>query len=481
MSVFRIAWRSIQQRGLASLLTAISMALGVMLVVAVLLIMGVVSESFRNNSSLGYNMILGAKGGQLQLVLNTVYHLSKPIENVPYAFYQEFVPAEQRADGKDGDLYAAVVFAIPLCMGDYYEGFRVVGTTPRMFDEFEYDGARGRKYEFAEGRNFKTFTPEHGYFESILGAKVARDTGLKVGDTFSPTHGSDDGEAHDVFHVVGVLRSSGTPNDRAVFVNLEGFLLLDGHAKPLASDVTPTAPLPSVVPTWDSLVSDEELDRVSKLAPERRRLQPLAIEAREVTSILIRTVHPAVAMNLENSINEGNQAQAVMPVRVIHELFAKFVDPIQSVLLAITGLVCVISGISILVSIYNSMNDRKHDIAVMRALGAGRRKIMLIVMLEAMILALGGGFVGWLSGHLLIGGVASPTIEDQTGVVVSVFDHSPKVNPFELLAESPIIDWEVSSEFLLIPGLILLAIVVGFLPALAAYRTDVAKALSASP
>src|SRR5437868_341987 len=96
MSLFRIAYRSILQRGVASLLTMLSMALGVMLVVAVLSIHGVVSQSFRNNASLGYNMIVGAKGGQEQLTLNTVFYLSKPVENIPYTYYLEFLKRDQR-------------------------------------------------------------------------------------------------------------------------------------------------------------------------------------------------------------------------------------------------------------------------------------------------------------------------------------------------------------------------------------------------
>src|SRR5947208_697607 len=96
MSFFRIALRSILQRGVASLLTMFSMALGVMLVVAVLSIHGVVSQSFKNNASLGYNMIVGAKGGQEQLTLNTVFYLSKPVENIPYTYYLEFLKRDER-------------------------------------------------------------------------------------------------------------------------------------------------------------------------------------------------------------------------------------------------------------------------------------------------------------------------------------------------------------------------------------------------
>ena len=98
MSRWKIAWRSVQRRGLASALTGFSMALGVMLVVGVVSIHGLVEESFRNNSSIGYNMIVGAKGGSLQLVLNTVYYLSQPVENIPYSYYQEFLSAPEQID-----------------------------------------------------------------------------------------------------------------------------------------------------------------------------------------------------------------------------------------------------------------------------------------------------------------------------------------------------------------------------------------------
>ncbi|MEM7316883.1 MAG: ABC transporter permease, partial [Planctomycetota bacterium] len=185
---------------------------------------------------------------------------------------------------------------------------------------------------------------------------------------------------------------------------------------------------------------------------------------------------------LTNRINEGQKARAVSPINEIYTLFNNFVNPVKWVLLGITALICVVSGVSILVSIYNSMNDRKHEIAVMRALGAGRRKILAIVLAESVLLSLLGGLLGWVVGHLLIGGVAGPMIENRTGVTIGIFDLAPRVNPFEILGESPIMDWKgISSELLLIPALILLAIAVGFLPALTAYRTDVAKALSANP
>jgi putative ABC transport system permease protein len=460
MPLWKIAWRSIQRRALASGLTAFSMALGVMLVVAVLLIHGVIAESFRNNSSLGYNLIIGAKGGRLQLVLNTVFYLSEPVENIPYTFYQEFLSAEERGDGQDGRWKDYVERVVPICMGDYFQQYRVVGTTPKMFDNFIYNEDTQEKYEFAAGRNFQHLSDEYGYFEAVIGATVARETGLKVGDSIESTHGSTEGERHgDQFYIVGILAPSGTPNDRAVFVNMEGFYLLKGHAKPVEGQTTASA--------------------LSTDVDSRLKRTPLPIPQREVTALLVKT-SPIITRGLSNTINEGPVAQAVFPVGEISSLFSRIVQPFQRVLLALTVMICIVSGISILVSIYNSMSDRRREIAIMRSLGAGRYTVMAVVLLEAVILSLGGGLLGWLAGHGLIA-MASPLIEAETGVTIGLFDFAPAVNLLAYLTEDPIINLEFSTEWILVPGLILLAIAVGFLPAVAAYRTDVADALSANP
>ena len=521
MSKWKIAWRSIQRRGLASCLTALSMALGVMLVVAVVSIHGVVEQSFHNNSGLGYNMIVGAtKGGRLQLVLNTVYYLSQPVENIPYSYYMEFLSADeieqyQRAIGidepgepREGKFKMFTSFAIPVCLGDYYGHFRVVGTTPQLFDNFVYDAVEGKKYEFERGRNFLTNSEEHGFFECIVGAKVAREKDLQIGSKIEATHGDPEGELHDEhpFTVVGILKASGTPNDRGVFVNIEGFYLMDGHAKPIEKPSTNKDLEASSMAAAEE-VSDHELDstldtdghfehrqQVKKSTPSQR-FRPISVPEREVTAILIKTVNQVVQAGLTNIINEAPEAQAASPVAEIFALFNVIVRPIKQTLLVLTIMICIVSGISILVSIYNSMSDRRHEIAVMRALGAGRGTVMSVVLFESIMLSLGGGLLGWLVGHALIG-LASPIIESRTGVAVGFFDF-PSVNINEYLN----VDWLINvvnavrngmgfdpvtgiplpTELWLIPGLVLLAIVVGVLPALAAYRTDVAKALTSSP
>jgi putative ABC transport system permease protein len=458
MSLFGIAWRTIRQRLLTSGLTALSLALGVALVVATLVIGDLVSQAFSSGSGLGYNMIVGAKGSPLQLVLNSVYLVSKPIENVPWAFYEDFLPAGARADGTAGTFAGSVRTAVPICMGDYFKGFRVVGTNAAYFDRLSYGGgvalgmppwlarllgkpttmSAPRPFAFAAGRNFR----DDEFFGGVLGSEVAATLGLAVGDTFSPTHGADDGLVHDPFTVTGVLARTDTPVDRGVYVNMEGFYLQEGHAKPVEG----VAARPPETPAGAGPA-------------------PLPREQREVTAVLVETISqpglPAelAAMALRTRINEGRDGQAAEPIREISVLLGLFVRPLELLLLLLTTLVVIVSAIGILVSMVGSSLERSRDVAVMRALGARRSQVLATVLIEAVILALGGGLVGWVLGHGIVAAIG-PMITTNAGVSATFFSAAP------------------TAELLLVPFLIALAILAALLPALAAYRTDVAKWLA---
>jgi putative ABC transport system permease protein len=442
MSFWKIAWRNIEQRALASTLTGLSMALGVATMIAVIVIHSVAVRQFSQDAQ-GYHLIVGGKGGALQLVLSTVYYLGQPLYPIPYSYYQKFQPGGEFADQTE--------VAIPICLGDSYvapdgTAFRVVATTPDLFDKIHYGTNRDgtpKTYQFQPGgRNFKT----EGYFEAVVGSVVAANSGLKVGDEVSPTHGvGGQGHKHRGFKVVGVLRPTGTANDRAVFINMEGFYLLEGHAL-----------------AHGDHHEEEAAEHDHEHAGHDEELHPLPLDEREVTSILVLCSSPYAPAVLDNAINkgEGRIAQAVFPGREVTTLLESFVGPIQLVLLVLTILIVIVAGISILVSIYNSMSERSHDIAVMRALGASRGAVMAIILVESILLSLGGGLVGMALGHGMIG-LASPYVEARTGVTLGLFQF----------------DWQ---ELVLIPGLVVLASLVGFLPALAAYRTDVAKSLARS-
>ncbi|MEL7499097.1 MAG: ABC transporter permease [Planctomycetota bacterium] len=601
MNVFLIAWRSIQHRGLGSLLTIISMALGVMMVVAVLTIHGVVDTSFKNNNSFGYNMIVGARGGGLQLTLNSVYYLSRPVEAIPYEYYLAFCDGEtrerelQRSIGfearqtiddtqalidslgvascpvshalidaattdsyryqqdeamrirKDGVYRRWTHIAVPMCLGDSYvhpstgDAFKCVGTKPSFFTDLVLDVDTEEKFEFAQGRNFIEESPEHGYFECVIGAAVARRCGLGIGDRVQATHGdpsSDSSHLHEQnYTIVGVLNGTGTPHDRVVFLNMEGFFLMEDHAKPVeddsilgavdrdeaeddqdAADIDPdlvdpfddendtfenalqTTPPPAVGNQREAETDDLVDEPLPPVNPDLQRV-PLPVEQREVTSILVRTSlkdpYGLLPDMLPAQIGEGDlertldwtpfrpvksqkAAQGVNPVSEVTRLFEGIVDPIRWLLLALTSMICVVSSISIVVGIYNSMNQRQHEIAVMRALGASRGKVMSIMLCESILLAVAGGLLGWIAGHGL-NALLSPIVEDRTGVQVGFFSFAPGLE----LSKLPVLEnfasvlgkASVSSEILLVPVLVLLAILVGLYPAVSAYRTDVSKSL----
>ena len=166
-------------------------------------------------------------------------------------------------------------------------------------------------------------------------------------------------------------------------------------------------------------------------------------------------------MGLPNAINDEPLVQAVTPAREILTLFDSIVGNLRLLLLVLAVLVVVVAGIGVMVSIYNSMNDRRRDIAIMRSLGARRSTVMVVILLESILLSVGGGVAGVVVGHATMG-LISPWIVSQTGVAIGIFQFH----------------W---MELALVPSLVALATVVGFLPATTAYSTDVAKALSLAP
>lgn len=464
MSLWKIAYRSIQQRMLASTLTAISMALGVALVVAVLVIYSVVDASFRRNAQ-GFNLIVGAKGSPLDLVFNTVYHMGNPIRAIPYKCYEEL---------DHGKYSSEVETAIPVCIGDNYKGFRIIGTLPTMFEKLEYLG--GRKYQFAQGENFE----KENIHDAVIGAVAARKTGLRVGDTFRPVHGveSEHGREHEPFKVVGILAATGTPNDRALFVNMEGFYAM--HADEEEADEeeeAEAAPKVAHAETKDAVAATKVAH--DKHTPAHDGKEKPGHEHKEaghdghdhaghdhekkVTAVLVVLDESRIdrAQALFGLLNDEPYTQAVRPAEVIDRLFKELIGNIEVVLLILAVLIVIVAGIGILVSIYNSMNDRRHEIAIMRALGARRQTVMMIILLESILLSLGGGALGLTLGHGLVAAM-TPLIVEQTGVAMNLLYFQP-------------------AELILIPGLIVLASLVGYLPAVMAYRTDVARSLVANP
>jgi len=447
MNLFSIAWKSIRQRFLSSSLTAFSVALGVMLMVSVLVIYGIMDRMF-SQQSIAYDLIVGPKGSDMQLVLNTVYRVSAPLQNLPYLYYQEL-----KNDPR-------VVLAVPFCLGDTTEkgGFPIVGTTEEYF---EHPYTPGEEFRL-KGDSFKSS------FDAIIGAEVARANEWDLGTQFQLVHGGAESHKHEEkFTVVGVLAPTGTPNDKTVFIHLNGFYAISGH----------DAPLKEAVKRWHEFsgrgTSDSEINAAAAEwaqkcgipieepphAPGEHHHHHKSCDVqKEVTAILVNMKSVVAAAMFNGEMKRGYKVQAVNPIVPMQRLMSTILGNVRTVLIVLTALIIIVSGVGIFVSIYNSMSDRRKEIAIMRALGAQRRTVFSIILAESILLCFGGGILGILLGHGLVF-AAAPIVQQQTGLLINPF-------AFEEI------------EFVLLPALIALASAIGIVPGLSAYRTDVARALA---
>ncbi|MCL2348553.1 MAG: ABC transporter permease [Planctomycetaceae bacterium] len=464
MPLWKIALRSIQHRALSSGLTAFSMSLGVALVVAVIVIHGVIADSF-NRSAQGYDFIVAPKGNALDVVFSTVFYRKPPVGTVPAKYLDEL------QFGKYAD---RVDTAIPIAIGHHYNLCPVIGTTSDFFD-LEY--MNGRTYRFEKGGNFD----RDDVYTAIVGSKAQLTASLKIGDTFRPSEVNIDSKEksgdndHQPFKVVGILQPTGTAVDTAIFVNIDGFECIHGvmpeqekgdrgqgtggrenhadhaeddhdHAGENAHDHKPVAY--SAI-----LVKAKQRQSASTLDKKAVTESGEEIKAEELN----RTRIDIGAMALPAEIDKNVDVQAVLPAKEITALLETLVGDIQLVLIMLACLVIVVAGIGMMVSIYNTMNERRQEIAVMRALGARRFTVMAIILLESMILSLAGGLLGVIIGHCMIQ-LLGPWISSYSGIVLYAWHFEPM-------------------ELILIPGLVALSSVIGYLPAVVAYRQDVATSL----
>lgn len=452
MNLFQIAYRSLRQRTLSSVLTMFSVALGVGLIVAVLVVYGVIDGLFAQTGS-GFDLLVGPKGSETQLVLSTVYRIENPSEPLPYRYFKELQddPRVERA--------------VPLAVGDATEegGFKIVGTTPEFFLLPYARDAAGEPKQFLLTGTMKS------QWDAIIGSQVARDNGWDIGSEFKMVHGgqsvADGGHVHDEkFTVRGVLAPTGTPNDRSVFVNLRGFLALDGHDKPISEAIDREA---EFFGETKQQIRDRYADAIAAIEASTGHYHgPMPDLQKEISAVMLvmskrgksEFAGQANAIKMRAEINEGFKAMAVNPVAVMSRLIKTQIGDIKNVMLILTGLIVVVSAVGIFTSIYNSMSDRKREIGIMRALGARRATMLGIILAETTLLCIGGGLVGFLGGHALVL-LSAPWITEKYGLVIDPWH-------FEYV------------ELTIFPVLLLLAIIVGILPGLTAYRTDVASALS---
>ena len=412
--LFRIVRKSLRQHIVSTTVTALAIALAAGLVMSVFAIQRQTYAAF-TGGDIGFDAVLGARGSQLQLVLNTVFHLETSPGNIPYSLYKEIAGNAQ------------VELAIPYAVGDNYEGFRIVGTTEEIFTEFGF--RRGKKFQPEPGGRFFDSDAQ----EAVIGSFAARETGLKIGDIFQPYHGLifDEKNRHnDDYTVVGILEPTNSPSDRVIWIPLDGIYRMSGHVLRGAGE-NYTAQTGETIPD----------------------------EAKEVSAVMLKFKSPQAELNLDQLINrQGKAATLAFPIgRTMAELFDKL-GWVNRVLELVAYLVVVVAAFSILAGIYNSINERRREFAIFRALGARRPTVFAVILLEAVSIAAIGTLLGYCVFILIMWATAF-IVREQTGVVLDIFRF----------------EWALVFTPLL---MIIVGAVAGILPALKAYRTDVAENLS---
>jgi putative ABC transport system permease protein len=406
VNVASLAWKGVRQRALSSTLTAVSVALGVALVTLVFQLRGVSRRAF-DDAARGYDVVLGGvHTSPLTTVLSTVFLADNPTDTIPIEAF--------RAIQKDG----RVKHAVPYAVGDVYKGYRVVGTTPAFFEAIET--AKGQPIGASvTGR----LLGKEDDFEAVAGAFVASRTGLKVGSVFKVTHGLEDGghEHEDAWRVVGVLAPTGTPLDRAIFITLGSFFHIADHQHPDAA-----------------MGGDEPADPVWA-----------------VSSIVVRLKSPAFRLQFMEDMKKRPDVQPALPATEISKLF-RIVEQVDGFFRIVAWLVLVVSGIAILVGLYDAIAGRRREIAILRALGARPGHVFAVVTLEAVLLCLVGGALGLVLGHGAVA-AAGPMLLERVGIRVA-----PEFGALDL--------W-------IALGLVGMGLVTGFVPALRALRVPVAQNL----
>jgi putative ABC transport system permease protein len=413
-----LAYRSLKNRKLTSVLTLLSLALSVSLWVGIEHIRVGARESFSNTIS-QTDLIVGARGGSLQLLLYTVFHMGSPTANVSYESYEKIKNQP------------AVLWTIPISLGDSHRGYRVVGTNEDFYRQYRY--RQDRRIEFEQGR------APADVFDVALGSEVAQRLGYRVGQRIVVTHGITSSQGildHDdkPFTVVGVLKPTRTPVDRSLYVTLEGIeaMHIDWKqgAPPLKGQGVPV---------------------------ERIKKEEIKIE--QITAFFLRTKARVQTLALQRQVNTFPEEplMAVIPGVALSELW-NGISYGEQVLKVVALFVVIVGLVGMLMALYTSLNERRREIAILRAVGVGPLKIMFLLVVESGLLTLVGSLLGVGLVYILIV-LLQPLVEQQFGLYL----------PVKTLT---------ATEHLYVAGVVLAGLVVGLIPAWKAYRNALSDGLS---
>ena len=421
MNILTLSWKNLKNKPLNLLLNLVLFALGAGLIILLLLLNHQLDDQLRRNQA-GVNMVIGAKGSPLQLVLSSLYHIDSPTGNIPIAKAKPFM--------RPG--HPLIKTAVPLALGDSYEGFRIVGTSPDMLALYHASIAQGQPWQHP--------------FEVVLGSGVARSTGLKLGSRFHSSHGFvlDDNLVHedaDAFLVTGILKQTGSVIDQLLLTSPQSVWEVHGDHG------TETAPHDSTAVTHHEGAEAE---------PEKPLYE---YEDKEITSLLIQFKNiNAQTLSLPRNINENTDLMAANPAFELDRLFS-LVDSNKKTLRAIAVIILIVSALSIFISLYASLKERRYELALMRVMGASPDKLTGLVMLEGLLLAAMGCVFGFMLGHI--------GMELLSGYLEKTYRY-----PFTgwLFLPGP--------ELQLLGGGLLIGLIAAFIPSLQARLTDISETLA---
>lgn len=433
MSLLRLALRSLAGRPLASSLTALSVALGAALVIGLLALRASTRRSFLEAAQ-GYDAVLGpTDGSRLDAVLTALFHVGEAKGTIPWQVYEE-MKRDPRA-----------VSVVPYAMGDSFRGHHVVGTSSNLFTTLSGPDRR----LLGEDLVGQVFAPNA--FEAVIGSVVASKTGLRLGSRFRVMHGMVDvtHEHTEEWRVVGILRPSGAPADRAIFIPLSTFYAVGGHAEGAAAVEARRA-------AQGAAQDEHEHEHEAEASPAAEDDIPDAAKTLGLSAIGVRLLSPGLRLDFIAQMRQDrDDVDVAQPLDEIMNLL-ELVGAVDAVFELLAWVVVAVSGLGILVGLYNTIHGRRREIAILRTLGARAHHVFGVILLEALILVGVGGVCGLLLGHLALA-AAAPELLVSYAIRA---DLSVGVRDVQVLA-----------------GLFLIGLVAGSVPALRALRTPVAKNL----
>lgn len=440
LKIFKLALKNIFNKPLSLALSLVLFALGSGLITALLLLNRQLEDQFVRNLA-DVELVIGAKGSPLQLILCNMYHIDNPTGNINLAETKPFLNPK----------HPLIAKAIPLSLGDNYKSYRIVGTTPGFLTMYNAGFEQGRVWE--------------NDYEVVIGKSVSDQTGLKLGDEFDSSHGfmEDDDlihEQHIKFKVVGILNPAGSVIDQLILCNNKTVWLVHEHeeVEETESDSTdtgnhlkhsdePVNPVPVIYTTEELL--ELHANAVQELVSN---------EEKDITSILIQfRGRNYQTLNMQRSINENTNLQAATPAIEINRLFVLMGVGIEA-LRALAILIMIVSGLSIFISMLNSLKERKYELALMRAMGASRWQLLTLIVAEGAFIAIVGYFIGALLGHAAVA-LISGYMQDSYRYALDGWVFLPE-------------------EGILLVACIVLGKLAALLPAIQAYRTDIANTLT---